>query len=81
MFKLGFKRNVFLVDEMFIVCNEKYYFLVLEEIESEIKNKSVGFLLESLSKNIVNVIVLSILMSDKEDLFIVMLSDYLIKDI
>lgn len=66
---------------MFIVCNEKYYFLVLEEIKNEIKNKSVGFLLESLSKNIVNVIVLSVLMSDKEDLFIVMLSDYLIKDL
>lgn len=81
MFELSFKRNVFLVDEMFIVCNEKYYFLVLEEIKNEIKNKSVGFLLESLSKNIVNVIVLSVLMSDKEDLFIVMLSDYLIKDL
>ncbi len=43
LFKLSFKRNASLVDETLIVCNEKHYFLALEEIESEIKNKSVGF--------------------------------------
>ncbi len=66
LFKLSFKRNASLVDETLIVCNEKHYFLALEEIENEIKNKSVGFLLESLSKNTANAIALSALMSDKK---------------
>ncbi len=81
LFELSFKRNASLVDETLIVCNEKHYFLALEEIENEIKNKSVGFLLESLSKNTANAIALSALMSDKEDLLIVTPSDHLIKDL
>ncbi|WQX42183.1 mannose-1-phosphate guanylyltransferase/mannose-6-phosphate isomerase [Helicobacter pylori] len=81
LFELSFKRNASLVDETLIVCNEKHYFLALEEIENEIQNKSVGFLLESLSKNTANAIALSALMSDKEDLLIVTPSDHLIKDL
>ncbi|WQT11956.1 mannose-1-phosphate guanylyltransferase/mannose-6-phosphate isomerase [Helicobacter pylori] len=80
LFELSFKRNASLVDETLIVCNEKHYFLALEEIENEIKNKSVGFLLESLSKNTANAISLSALMSEREDLLIVTPSDHLIKD-
>ncbi|AFI01847.1 mannose-1-phosphate guanyltransferase [Helicobacter pylori PeCan18] len=81
LFELSFKRNASLVDETLIVCNEKHYFLALEEIKNEIQNKSVGFLLESLSKNTANAISLSALMSDKEDLLIVTPSDHLIKDL
>ncbi len=43
LFELSFKRNASLVDETLIVCNEKHYFLALEEIKTKSKTRAWVF--------------------------------------
>lgn len=79
LYELTLERNKDLVDGFIIVVNEKQLALCLEQLSSEIKNKT-QFIIEPIARNTAPAITLAALLAPKEDLLIVP-SDHLIQDL
>jgi mannose-1-phosphate guanylyltransferase len=76
LFQKTIKRNLKISDRVFIISNEKHYFLALDELD-DVKAK---FLLEPIGRNTAPAIALSCFSLKDDDIVLVTSSDHLIKN-